>query len=68
MSPFSDGRLSRCGGGDGKERVGEHGQGDVPVPVANWNSDPRPFIGTKTAEEILESLARFCSRFPGAER
>jgi hypothetical protein len=34
--------------------------------IADWNQDPRPFIWTKTAEEILESLARFCSRISGA--
>lgn len=27
-----------------------------------YNRDPRPFRWTKTADEILESLARFCSR------
>ena len=26
------------------------------------NADPKPFIWTKTADEILESLARFCRR------
>lgn len=26
------------------------------------NSDPKPFIWTKTADQILESLARFCRR------
>jgi hypothetical protein len=25
--------------------------------INNWNSDPKPFIWTKTAEEILHSLA-----------
>lgn len=29
------------------------------------NQDPRPFIWTKTADEILESVARFCSRIAG---
>jgi transposase len=27
-----------------------------------YNQDPRPFVWTKTADEILASLARFCSR------
>ena len=27
-----------------------------------YNEDPKPFIWTKTADEILASLARFCSR------
>ncbi|MGW1092737.1 hypothetical protein ACWD4L_42655 [Streptomyces sp. NPDC002596] len=34
--------------------------------VKNWNEDPTPFIWTKTAEEILDSLARFCRRISGA--
>ncbi|MFJ8546970.1 hypothetical protein ACIRFH_34355, partial [Streptomyces sp. NPDC093586] len=28
--------------------------------------DPKPFIWTKTAEEILDSLARICRRISGA--
>src|SRR3982751_6352817 len=39
---------------------------DIRTWIADWNSNPRPFIWTKTAEEILESLARFCSRISGA--
>ena len=34
--------------------------------VMNWNEDPTPFIWTKTAEDILDSLARFCRRISGA--
>jgi transposase len=30
--------------------------------IHNWNEDPRPFVWTKTAEQILESLARYCKR------
>jgi hypothetical protein len=26
------------------------------------NDDPRPFVWTKTADEILASVARFCQR------
>jgi hypothetical protein len=26
------------------------------------NDDPKPFVWTKTADEILASLARFCAR------
>jgi transposase len=39
---------------------------DIRDWIADWNTHPRPFIWTKTAEEILESLARFCSRISGA--
>ena len=41
-------------------------EADIRSWIADWNSNPRPFIWTKTAEEILESLARFCRRISGA--
>ncbi|MDG4785959.1 IS630 family transposase [Micromonospora sp. WMMD1102] len=41
-------------------------EADIRAWIAAWNSNPRPFIWTKTAEEILESLARFCRRISGA--
>ena len=27
-----------------------------------YNEDPKPFVWTKTADEILASVARFCKR------
>jgi hypothetical protein len=30
--------------------------------AATWNDKPRPFVWTKTAEQILESIARYCER------
>src|SRR5487761_288662 len=30
--------------------------------VANWNANPRPYVWTKTADQILDSLARYCQR------
>jgi transposase len=41
-------------------------EADIRAWIADWNANPRPFIWTKTAEEILESLARFCRRISGA--
>ncbi|MFB7225875.1 hypothetical protein [Streptomyces sp. NPDC056227] len=41
-------------------------EADIRRWVKNWNEDPTPFIWTKTAEEILDSLARFCRRISGA--
>jgi transposase len=29
--------------------------------LAGWNKDPRPFVWTKTADDILASVGRFCS-------
>jgi transposase len=56
---------------DQKIRRGAHKsvqalEADIRSWVANWNNDPKPFIWTKTAEQILESLARFCQRISGA--
>lgn len=34
--------------------------------VKGWNENPKPFIGTKTAEEIRESLGRLLKRTNGA--
>ncbi|MEV6867251.1 IS630 family transposase [Streptosporangium subroseum] len=39
---------------------------DIRAWIADWNTHPRPFIWTKTTEEILESLARYCRRISGA--
>lgn len=30
--------------------------------METWNSEPRPFVWTKTADEILDSLAAYCQR------
>ncbi len=39
---------------------------DVRAWIDQWNQDPRPFVWTKTAEEILDSLARYIARISGA--
>lgn len=41
---------------------------DIRDWVKNWNDDPKPFIWTKTAEQILDSLARLLQRTIGAGR
>lgn len=41
-------------------------EADIRAWVKEWNKDPKPFIWTKTAEEILDSLARLCRRISGA--
>jgi transposase len=35
---------------------------DIRAWIETWNEDPRPFVWTKTAEQILESIARYCKR------
>jgi transposase len=39
---------------------------DVRDWIKNWNENPKPFVWTKTAEEILDSLARYISRISDA--
>jgi transposase len=38
---------------------------DIREWVAAWNENPKPFIWTKTAEQILESIARLLKRING---
>jgi transposase len=35
---------------------------DIHAWIETWNDNPRPFVWTKTADEILESIARYCNR------
>jgi transposase len=35
---------------------------DVREWIQSWNEDPKPFVWRKTAEEILDSLARYIAR------
>jgi hypothetical protein len=35
---------------------------DVEAWIEAWNADPKPFIWTKTADEILANLANYCTR------
>jgi transposase len=41
-------------------------EADIRAWIQTWNEDPRPFVWTKTADEILGSLARYCQRISGA--
>ena len=47
----------------GRRRVARHGP---PIDdVRAWIENPRPFMWTKTAEEILDSLANYFARISG---
>jgi len=35
---------------------------DIRAWVADWNNNPRPYAWTKTADQILDSLAAYCRR------
>ena len=55
---------------DQKIRRGAHKsvqslEADIRSWIASWNDDPKPFVWKKTAEEILDSLARYLQRISG---
>ena len=35
---------------------------DIRAWMKTWNDDPRPYVWTKTADQILESIATYCTR------
>ena len=35
---------------------------DIRAWIDGWNENPRPYVWTKTADQILESIARYCTR------
>ena len=35
---------------------------DIRAWIETWNEDPRPYVWTKTAEQILDSITRYCTR------
>jgi hypothetical protein len=37
-------------------------EADVRAWINEWNKNPKPFIRTKTADQILETLAAYCRR------
>ena len=41
-------------------------ESDISAWIENWNQNPRPFAWTKTAEEILDSLAKYIAKISGA--
>jgi transposase len=35
---------------------------DIRAWINTWNDNPQPYVWTKTADQILESIARYCTR------
>ena len=35
---------------------------DIRAWIDTWNDDPQPYVWTKTADQILESITRYCDR------
>ena len=40
---------------------------DIRKWISEWNKNPKPFVWTKSADEILETLAAYCSRIIDSE-
>src|ERR1700704_4399338 len=56
---------------DQKIRRGAHRsvqalEADIRAWIKSWNDNPKPFVWKKSAEEILDSLARYLQRTSGA--
>jgi transposase len=41
-------------------------EADVRRWISEWNEDPKPFVWTKTADDILQTLAAYCHRLTGS--
>ena len=54
------------GGGAEKEAAARELEAAIKRYLALTNDAPKPFVWTKTADEILESVARFCRRTSGS--
>jgi transposase len=46
----------------GTHRSARELNADIRAWIDTWNDNPRPYIWTKTADQILESIARYCTR------
>jgi transposase len=42
-------------------------EADIRAWIETWNDNPKPFVWTKTADEILDSLSRYCQRISDGE-
>jgi transposase len=58
---LTDKRLRR-----GAHRSIQALENDIRAWINQWNREPKPFTWTKTADEILERLASYLQRIPGA--
>ena len=41
---------------------------DIREWIDTWNDDPKPYVWTKTADQILESIATYCNRINESRR
>jgi len=50
----------------GKHRSVRALNADIRNWIDSWNENPRPYVWTKTAEQILDSIRRYCERINAA--
>jgi len=43
-------------------------EADIRQWINEWNKDPKPFVWTKSADEILETIAEYCQRIIAPEQ
>ena len=43
-------------------------EADIRHWINRWNDDPKPFVWTKTADQILDTLASYCTQVNGSNR
>jgi hypothetical protein len=46
----------------GDDRGVKRPAGAVRAWIETWNDEPKPFVWTKTADQTLDSIARYCER------
>ena len=46
----------------GKHRSVRQLNAEIRQWIDDWNENPRPYVWTKTAEQILDSIKRYCQR------
>jgi transposase len=39
---------------------------DIRDWIETWNENPRPYVWTKTSDQILDSISRYCTRINGS--
>ncbi len=40
---------------------------DIRSWIDTWNENPRPYVWTKTADQILQSISRYCNRINASQ-
>src|ERR1700691_14512 len=40
---------------------------DIRSWITNWNETPRPYVWTKTSDQILESISRYCNQINASQ-